>query len=280
MAKDAAASAVQRFAAGGLGPEQIGIAVAELDGEGNTYRCGAYRGGVAMYPASVVKLFYLAYAAEKVSSGRLRLSFELERAITDMIVESVNDATGLVLEALTGTTGGPELRPRDLQVWMEKRQAVNRWFRSLGYTDVNACQKTWNEGPYGRERQGYGEKFELRNSLTPNACLRLMSEIALGGITTEKCCVWMKGLLARMNPAECDDADSQAKEYIGQALPRGWQLWSKAGWTSEVRHDVAAVKSPEGKEYVLVVFTKGHSEEPAIIPFVGRMLLDGFRAGV
>jgi beta-lactamase class A len=270
-------AAVAQFPENGPKAEQLGVAVAELDRARRSYRSGSYRGAEPMYPASVVKLFYLAYAAELLERKRLRLTPELERGVRDMIVESSNDATGLVLDAVTGTTGGPELAPKALALWMERRQAVNKWYASMGYTGINACQKTWNEGPYGRERQGYGPKFELRNMLTPNACLRLMAEIALDKIVNPRQCEWMRGYLRRKVASE-EGADYQSRQFTGEVLPKGAGLWSKAGYTSEVRHDVAYVRALDGREFVLAVFTKGHSGNTKLVPFLAQELLRGLKA--
>jgi beta-lactamase class A len=190
-----------------------------------------------------------------------------------MIVDSSNDATGLIIDAVTGTTGGPELPPAQLAKWMTKRQAVNRYFKSLGFAGVNACQKTWNEGPYGREKQGYGPRNELRNSLTPNACLRLMAEIMLEGIVGQDECAAMRALLSRKIPAESPDADEQAKDFIGRILPIGTKLWSKAGWVSNERHDVAFIRMPNGKEFILAIFTEHHPDDRDLIGEIAKRIL-------
>jgi hypothetical protein len=226
-----------------------------------------------------VKLFYLVRCAGMLRDGKLKLTPELERGVRDMIVESSNDATALVLDTITGTTGGPELPPKELERWLDKRNSVNRWYRSMGYSGINVNQKTWNEGPYGRERQGLGPNFENRNALTPDACVRLMSEVALdkvvkGGEQRGKdWAEWMKAFLHRAISADSKDADYQSKAFSGSVLPSGTQLWSKAGYTDTVRHDIVWCKLPSGHEYVWATFTKGNSANEAIIPFVAKELL-------
>lgn len=275
LARKAADAAIAKYGAKGLKAEELGITVAVLDRSRGTLAQGSYRGDQPMYPASVVKMFYLAYAAHQLQEKKLILTPEFERGIHDMIVDSNNDATGLVLDTITGTTGGPELPPRQLSAWMEKRQAANRWYAGLGYPKLNASQKTWNEGPYGRERQGYGPKFELRNQLSPDACVRLMSDIALRKIVTPEKCEWMEKYLGRAIPADAKETDEQARNFSGKILPSGTKLWSKAGWTDEVRHDVAHVRMPDGKEFVYAIFTKGHSGETDLIADIATSLLKG-----
>ncbi|HUR81872.1 MAG TPA: serine hydrolase, partial [Thermoanaerobaculia bacterium] len=69
------------------------------------------------------------------------------------------------------------------------------------------------------------------------------------------------------------ESENQVKEFIGEALPAGSQLWSKAGWTNEVRHDAAYLELPNGRKYVLVVFTRGTADDVTLVPAVGRAVL-------
>ena len=57
----------------------------------------------------------------------------------------------------------------------------------------------------------------------------------------------------------------------------GARLWSKAGWTSTTRHDVAYVEMPDGGKFVLATFTTGHANERDIIPTVARVVIDGLK---
>ena len=256
-----------------LKDDQLAVAFGKIDRSKGEVPFGQFQGSAAFYPASTVKLFYLGYGAYLLDHKKLVLTAELERGFTDMIVDSVNDATALVLDSITGTTGGPELSEPDLKKWLAKRDAVNRWLNSNGFTGINANQKTWNEGPYGRERQGYGPKFERRNSLTPVSGVRMMGMIALDRIAGTERSAWMKKLLNRKIPADSKDADFQSKAFTGGVLPSGTQLWSKAGYTDTARLDIATFKLPNGHEYVFAIFTKNQSNEPTLIPFVARGLL-------
>lgn len=72
---------------------------------------GSVRGGEQVYPASVIKLFYLVAANRWMEDGKLADTEELRRAMRDMIVDSYNEATSLIVDSLTDTTSGPELPP-------------------------------------------------------------------------------------------------------------------------------------------------------------------------
>ena len=49
-----------------------------------------------------------------------------------MITLSSNDATGFVVDSITGTTSGPELSGREWEEWKSKRNVVNRYFAKRG----------------------------------------------------------------------------------------------------------------------------------------------------
>lgn len=250
--------------------DDLGAAVGVVDRAAGTVRWGGFNETRTHYPASTVKLFWLAYAERRIADGKLKRTPELERAMRDMIVDSVNDATAQVVDATTETTGGTELSPGELKKWMAKRQAANRWFVSLGYTGINACQKTWNEGPYGRERQGYGPNFELRNAMSPLAGMRLLSEVMLDRIVSPPACADMRSLLHRTRPE-----DEQVKGFSGGEMGPGCEIWSKAGWTSTAKCDLAWIKAPDGREVVLSVFTEGSAREETLVPRMARELLVG-----
>jgi hypothetical protein len=274
LARKVAMTAIEQFKDKKLADDQLGITIARLDRAARTYETGSFHGDVTMYPASVVKMFHLAYLAELLEKKKVQLTPELQRGVTDMIVESTNDATALVVDTISGTTGGPELSPGELKKWMDKRQAINRWYAGMGYPKINVCQKTWNEGPYGRERQAYGPNFELRNSISPDACVRLISEIALDKIVTPEKCAWMRTYLSRV-PLSEGGTNVQVKGFTGEVVPKRTKLFSKAGWTSTVTHDVAYIVAPDGREFAFAIFTKGQSETAGLIPFLAKEILKG-----
>jgi hypothetical protein len=238
----------------------------------------SHRGVERIYPASLVKLFYLVAIQEWLESTMVSDSPELERAIRDMIVDSSNDATSLIVDVLTGTTSGPELPSAPLTTWQNQRNIVNRYFQSLGWEElesINVNQKTWCDGPYGRERAFLGEMMENRNMLTTDAVARLFHTIVGGIAVSSARSQMMMGLLKRdPNPPDLPEPgeENQVTGFLGEGLPADAQLWSKAGWTSQVRHDAAYIELPDRHPYLLVVFTEGkaHSKNRTILPFIAR----------
>jgi beta-lactamase class A len=233
-----------------------------------------------IYPASIVKLFYLVAVWEWVQKGMIQTSPELERAVRDTIVDSSNDATSLVVDVLTGTTSGPELNPGPFETWKQQRNIVNRYFKSLNWPElenINVNQKTWCDGPYGRERAFLGELMEHRNMLTTNAAARLLHSIIGGVAVSAKASQDMMGLMKRsLEPSElAADPENQVTGFLGGGLPIEAKLWSKAGLTSQVRHDAAYIEIPDLRPYLLVVFTEGKetSKNEEILPFVSRQFV-------
>lgn len=267
-----AQEAVEKFQPKGLTADKIALTAINL----GTGEQASYRGNVPVYPASVVKLFYLVAAHQQMEAGKLRDTPELRRALRDMIVDSSNDATGLIVDSLTGTTGGPELPQAELTAWLEKRNWMNRYFSGLGYTGINVNQKTFAEGPYGRERQGRGPQFENNNRLTTDATARLMQTIVTKKAVTAARSEEMMSLLHRDVTGPVTDPDNQAYGFSGSALPAETKFWAKAGWTSTTRHDATYVELPGGARYVAVIFTLDNAKETGIIPFVTGKLVTYF----
>jgi beta-lactamase class A len=254
-----------------LTTNQIAVTLVDL-ADPEHPRWASYRGNVRIYPASTIKLFYLVAAHRWLEDGKLQDGDELRRAMRDMIVESYNEATHLIVDLLTDTTSGPELAPDSLRTWYDKRNAVNRYFESVGYAGINANKKPWCEGPYGREMQATKAFEPRRNMLTTDTTARILTEIVLGRAVTADRCKQMMALLSRDPSAPSTDPDDQSHGFTALAIQPGMKLWSKAGWTSEVRHDAAYIELPNHRKIVLVTFTTDHANERGIIPAVAKSI--------
>ncbi len=276
----AAKTTLERFADNKLQQDQLSITLINLRDPMRPVTV-SFRGNERVYPASVVKLFYLVAAHRWLEDKKVELTPELNRALKDMIVDSSNEATQYVVDVLTHTTSGYELPPKEMEAWQYQRNAFNRYFSSLGYTNINVNQKTFCEDAYGRERVSRGPNGENRNKLTTDATARLMMEIVTGKAANATRTRAMMDLLRREYSGKSDDPDNQGRGFTGMALQgaEGFRLWSKAGWTSTTRHDVAYIETPEGAQFVLATFTSGHSNDREIIPTVARVVIDGLKEG-
>ncbi len=276
LVNEAAHTTLTKFADKKLAENQLSITLIDLR-EAQHPLAASFRGNERVYPASVVKLFYLVAVHRWLEAKKIQETAELKRAVRDMIVDSSNEATQYVVDVLTHTTGGYELSPKEMKGWQNKRDAVNRYYSSLGFTNINTNQKTFCEDAYGRERISRGPNGENRNKLTTGATARLLSEIVTGRAVTAARSAQMLELLKRDFSGTSKDNDDQGHGFTGIALQgmNGAKLWSKAGWTSTTRHDAAYIELPNGAKFVLVTFTTDHANEREIISTVARVVMDG-----
>ncbi len=278
LLNEAARSTLEKFADKKLQPSQLSITLINLRDPAHPVTA-SYRGNERVYPASVVKLFFLAAAQRWLEDKKIDDTPELRRALKDMIVDSSNEATQYIVDVLSRATGGYELPPEEMKQWQYQRDAVNRYFTSLGYTNINVNQKTFCEDAYGREKVSRGPNGENRNKLTTDATARLLMEIAVGKSVNAERSARMMELLKRDYSGTSADGDDQGHGFTALAFKgiEGVRLWSKAGWTSTTRHDAAYVELPDGSKFVLVTFTTDHANEREIIPTVARVVINGIK---
>src|ERR1044071_1982747 len=96
LVNHAAKTTLDRFAAKKLEEKQLSITLIDLRDEQHPVTA-SFRGNERIYPASVVKLFYLVAAERWLEDKKIQESPELTRAIRDMIVDSSNEATQYVV---------------------------------------------------------------------------------------------------------------------------------------------------------------------------------------
>jgi len=250
-----------------LKAEDLSMTMVDLTNMSTISR-GDYHGDAPFYPASVVKLFFL---AETYHQKQESLP-DVPRALGEMIHVSDNDATAFILDVISDTCSGPQLDGRALRKFIEKRSVVNNWLKPLGY-DISAMAKPWSFGPFGRDVQLMGGPTRPnRNRATSNAVASMLLWIVRHRAVSAEASDEMMKLLARPLPPEKDE--NQVAGYIGEALPEGSHLWSKAGWTSEVRHDAAYVELPGARKLIMVIFTRGMDENDVrIIPSIAKKLI-------
>jgi hypothetical protein len=262
--RHAAETSLQQFAA--MKPEDLALTIVDLTNPEILAR-GDYHGDAPFYPASVIKIFFM-------TDTFLRKKFDVPdvpRAMHEMIGQSDNDATAYIVDILAGTEPGPDLDGAELSRFIDKRRSINADFTRLGY-DISAMCKPWSFGPFGRDRQVLGPNRENRNRLTANTTTALMLWIARRRAPEADL---MLGFLSRpLNPTTSEE--NQVKEFIGEALPAGARLWSKAGWTSEVRHDTAYIEFADGRKFVLTIFTRGQASDTKLVPTIARNVLTEF----
>ena len=280
MLASVAAETVAEFAEKGLTAEGLSIAVIDLRGpRGGPHPSGGFRADESSYPCSVVKICFLSYYEAQKEAGRLTDSPELVRAVKDMITISSNDATGFVVDSVTGTTSGPEIADAaEWARWKARRNGVNDWYRARGYANLNADQKTFCEDAYGRE-QAFRDGGKNRNRMSASEAARIFKEIAEGEVAGPALTEEMLGLLSReIGSAKLEDMELEDARLAGQGLPKGSRLWAKSGDAYDYHHLVGRIVLPDGSELVLAVFTKGVKDMPGIIPRVYEKVAARFAA--
>ncbi|HVF47434.1 MAG TPA: serine hydrolase [Pyrinomonadaceae bacterium] len=264
----------------GFKNEEIAVTVIDLS-DANKFHWAEHRGEAAIYPASVVKIFFMAALERQLEDKKVTMTPELERGLKDMIVDSSNEATQYILDVLTNTASGAEMPQKEFDAWQYKRNRVNRWFSSMGYTNINVNQKTFCEDAYGIEQQSRAYKGQNRNMITTNATARLMAEIVTGNLNTPERTARMMNLMKR-DPFAAKDPNSQATDFTGKLLidrkMTDARLWSKAGWTSRARHDVAYIETGDGLKFVIAIYTENHANKKEVIPAVVGKVIEGLRS--
>src|SRR6266850_2441901 len=88
----AVAETLLEFSKSKLQSNQVAVTMVDLTQPRHAARA-SFRGDVPIYPASVIKLFYLVAAHRWMEDGKVEDTAELRRAMRDMIVDSGNDPT-------------------------------------------------------------------------------------------------------------------------------------------------------------------------------------------
>ena len=214
-----------------------------------TWKRGSYEGTTTSYPASTVKLCYLASGMYFASSTGRAYNW-LDSSMRPMITVSDNNATGVVVDNITGA---PNTSTGDFNVWANKRKFTENFLSARGLLgNQRAMHKTYptNSGssPASFEQQALSTFGS--NQLQPNLMAELMLEIAEGALEP--------GASAYMRDLLTHDRFS-LQSPLGWGVPPGSIYQNKAGWTSTTLNDVAWVKLPNGREFILAVFSNAYA---------------------
>ena len=148
----------------GLAPNQVHLALIDMSKPGRP-RLAQYNGREPVYPSSVIKMIYMGYVYHLAREGALNITPQVHQKLYQMIHPSSNTATAWIVDLWSRTSGEEVRSPEAYEAFAFKRNACNRWLRSLGIDPINACQKTWGS-PIPP-----GEKQFLRNGKPPGSPL-------------------------------------------------------------------------------------------------------------
>ena len=233
-----------------------------------------------IYPASLVKLVYGLASYYWIKEGRLIFTEDLSEAVNKMLYDSSNNATSFLVDLLTGTTSGPCIEGELWENWKYQRRIINDWLNDLNWEElyeINCCQKTWDDGPFGREKEFYGYKNKNRNAMSTDATARVLEEIMIH-IDYQKNDLNLRNFLKRnLNKVFLkDDPQNQIEGFLGEGLPESTNLWSKAGLMSEARHDAAWWIHSKSLQTLLVVFGNGdkYFKDSSFLPEIAKEIYE------
>lgn len=211
-----------------------------------------------IYPASVIKLFFLDALAAFRAQGLLPQHAEDDRAAEQMMAISSNEATVYLVGRLTGADDGAPLEGKELEQWCAARHRIQQWYEAqnrIEFAGINVLHGTYEDSPYGRAKQI--RNGENSNMLTALSAAALMHDIARGARARSD---WMMGLMNREFQRHTNNDDpegDQVRGFLVEGFPRDVMTWSKAGHTSWTRHDLVYGETPEGKSFILCVMCDG-----------------------
>lgn len=234
------------------------------------------------YPASLIKLFAAFLTKFKIQQnlksfikmrdpsdpefGSRTNGDDLYDAISETLKHSDNDALGLLVDFISDTTSGLRLHDGEYESFKAKRISIEQFFRSRSYTEfLRLRNKCFSFAPYGRDRQLVFEDGDeiMSNRVSINDINKIMKDIKLN----------YPDLLPLMK-RDFDDIEDEHIKFIAAGLSEFRddisEFYSKAGWTSKVRHDAALIKTNSGDEFLFVIMTRGLSKHNDLIPEIAR----------
>lgn len=247
--------------------ERLNVCLLLPHGDGS-WRRGAVNGEELSYPASAVKLAYLAAALAWCRENGHPFDF-LDEAVRPMIVASDNPATGRVVDTITGAPNIADPTSEEQAAFEHARLTTERFLDSrglLGRQRISA--KTYpsntSDGPEGAEQLMLSHHG--RNAMCPNLAAELMLELAHAAIEPEG------------NAYALELLSSHARwtndTPIGFGVPPGSIIRNKGGWAYSDLNDIAQVILPNGREFILAIFSDGYQQATQPAPWANATLGD------
>lgn len=204
-----------------------------------------------------------------------------------MIQKSDNESASRVIDWLTGTTSGLSLEDEALNIWLQKRKPLSKFFEVAGYEGIDISQKNFPipylklDLPEGCDLQIRGNLSRpIRNQVTTKQAARLMSEIVAGEAVSQQASQEMLQLLTRDLQPEIwkEERYNSIEGFLGESLPLdNAYLNSKVGGTFDSRQEVAYIRSKDAKAtYILVIFADApaYGNDWKIFPKISRLVFD------
>ncbi|MDY7019933.1 MAG: serine hydrolase, partial [Cyanobacteriota bacterium] len=251
-----------------------------------------YRSQIPRFPASITKLFWMVALFSQVEAGlqpteRIQYTSVCQTDICTLIQKSDNGAASRILDQLTQTSSQPNQPNKNYENWLKKRYSVNQFFQKAGYRNINISQKNFPVPEINMEEpQDWDLKMRgnpqkpIRNRITAEQTGRLMYEIvtqtAVSPVASSE---MMKLLEQNLDPQVWTREDRNSiAGFLGESLTEfDIHFFSKVGWTSQNRFEVAFIQSKsDNVAYILTVFgeDKDYAESEDIFPLISRLIYE------
>ncbi len=268
---------------------EINISVALEVNPGNqepqSYKYHLYPEDFIYYPASLIKLFNAYFAKLRIqtmlkeivhssnpesdSFGSKNILDDIYEAIDTSLRFSDNDALSLLLDFNTETTSGLRLDPKHFERFKNARALLNTVFVKKGYSQyLNLSNKCFSFGPYGRDAQLVFDANGLgRNIITIEDVFRILKDISSD---FPELLQFMKREVANHQDEQCQFIARGLEQYKDKIE----NYYSKAGWTSKVRHDAALIDMKDSTQITFVIMTKNLSGFVDLIPVLTKKIFE------
>ena len=248
-----------------------------------------YQAEELRFPASVIKMFWMVYLYAQIEKG-IWNEADFTLYLNEMINKSDNSAASYIFDLTTDTQSEENLEGEEYEIWLRKRQKINKFFQEAGYEKININQKIFPIGylnfnePKGSDLKMRGDpNTPIRNNITTQQAGRLLYEIyhaqAISPVYSQK----MAELL-RIEPEARISQQPQninyfnpVRGYFSQSLPTDVYFGGKAGWTSSSRQEAAYIATPDGKAaYILVSFgdDRAYADDWQIFPKISSLVFE------
>lgn len=222
-----------------------------VPGDNGTWRRGSYNASAIAYPASCVKLAYLAAAMHWEQTHGQPYNF-LDWCVRPMIVDSDNYATGQVVDAITGAPNyATSTYDATFWAWYNLRLYTENWLSSRGLLENQTMMhKTYptNSGSSPSGAESLAITYRGGNRMQPRCSASLMLEIVKNAIEP--------GATTYMRELLTHDRWGGNSEF-GFGLPPGAVYENKLGLAYDTLEDIAYVVLPNGQEFILAAFSNG-----------------------
>lgn len=276
-----------------LSTKEISITLIDI----NKGEVAGYQENILRFPASVAKLFWMVALYSQFENSILQDPGMFSVDLYKMMKESDNEAASRIIDRITDTKSGSELKGTQYQNWLYKRTWINRFFQKVGYQGINISNKTFPissemmEQPKGRDLQLRGGNIQnqVRNKISTRQAARLMYEIAnqraFSPEYSQNMITWLdrtedlkSGSWKNIDP---NFHFNPIKGFFGEyfsTISQPVYFASKAGWTSKTRQEVAYIN--DGKNaYILAIFAESpdYAQNWKIFPEMSKIVYQKMR---